>query len=183
MRWTFYYKNFFMKKIILSVIISVSAWVSLFGQEVNQRVFDEKSQTDILVGVCTRDGLLGCAFAEDYHIEYPMYKPNDTVVAQIKGLIGDLRCVIVLGTWCGDSKEQVPRFFKIIDQASVKFDKLEIYCVDRQKEAPGMDIKTTYNIEKVPTFIFYRDETEIGRIIETPKTTLEKDMLEIISVK
>ncbi len=172
-----------MKKIILSVIISVSAWVSLFGQEVSQRVFDEKSQTDILVGVCTRDGLLGCAFAEDYNIEYPMYKPNDTLVARFKDLIGELRCVIVLGTWCGDSKEQVPRFFKILDQAGAVFDNLEIFCVDRQKEAPGLDIKAIYNIEKVPTFIFYRDDIEIGRIIETPKVSLENDMLEIFSVK
>jgi len=166
-----------MKKIILSVIISLSALLSLFGQETNKRVFDEKSQTEILVGTCTRDGLLGCAFAEDYNIEYPMYKPNDTVVAQIKDMIGGLKCVIVLGTWCGDSKEQVPRFFKILDQTGAVFDNLEIFCVDRQKEAPGLEIKTTYNIEKVPTFIFFRDDTEIGRIIETPKTTLESDML------
>ena len=172
-----------MKKIILSVIISLSALLSLFGQETNKRVFDEKSQTEILVGTCTRDGLLGCAFAEDYNIEYPMYKPNDTVVAQIKDMIGGLKCVIVLGTWCGDSKEQVPRFFKILDQTGAVFDNLEIFCVDRQKEAPGLEIKTTYNIEKVPTFIFFRDGTEIGRIIETPKVSLENDMLEIFSVK
>ena len=172
-----------MKKIFFAVFISFAGFASLFGQEMNKRAFDEKSQTEILVGACTRDGLLGCAFAEDYNTEYPAYKPNDTVVTQLKNRIGDLRCVIILGTWCGDSKEQVPRFLKIIDQTGAKFDKLEIFCVDRTKEAPGMEIKTTYNIEKVPTFIFYRNDTEIGRIIETPKATLEKDLLEIISVK
>jgi len=172
-----------MKKIILSVIICVTVIANLFGQETCQRVYDEKSQTDILVGACTRDGILGCAFAEDYNIEYPAYQPVDSVVAQLKSRIGGLKCVIVLGTWCGDSKEQVPRFFKIIDQTGASFNKLQLYCVNRQKEAPGMELKTTYNIEKVPTFIFFRDETEIGRIIETPKTILEKDMLEIILVK
>lgn len=169
-----------MKKIILSVVISVAALANLFAQEMCQRVYDEKSQTDILVGACTREGILGCAFAEDYNIEYPAYQPVDSIVKQLKNRIGGLKCVIVLGTWCGDSKEQVPRFFKIIDQTGASFNKLQLYCVDRQKEAPGMEIKTTYNIEKVPTFIFYRDDTEIGRIIETPKTTLEKDLLDII---
>jgi len=172
-----------MKKIFFAVFVSFAGLASLLGQEINQRVFDEKSQAEILVGTCTRDGLLGCAFAEDYNIEYPMYKPNDTVLAQLKNLTGELNCVIVLGTWCGDSKEQVPRFFKILDQSGTKFDKLEIYCFDRQKEAPGMDIKTRFQIEKVPTFIFFRNDAEIGRIIETPKVSLENDMLEIFSVK
>ncbi len=166
-----------MKKIILSVLISVTFFANLFAQDVCNRVYDEKSQTDILVGVCSREGLLGCAFTEDYAIEYPMYKPNDTALAQLKSLIGDIRCVIVLGTWCGDSKEQIPRFLKIIDQSGVSFDKLEIVCVDRQKEAPGMDIKSNFDIEKVPTFIFFRNDQEIGRIIETPQSTLEADML------
>lgn len=163
------------------IILSGVFFTRLFAQEFNQRVMDEKSQTDILVGVCTRDGLLGCAFAEDYNIEYPSYKPNDTLVAQVKNLIGGVRCVIVLGTWCGDSKEQVPRFLKIIDQTGVNFDKLDFYCVDRQKVAPGMELKTTYNIEKVPTFIFYRNDKEIGRIIETPQISLEKDLYDILA--
>ncbi|HOV10175.1 MAG TPA: thioredoxin family protein [Bacteroidales bacterium] len=169
-----------MKKIILSVLIMVTFFADLLAQEMCQRVFDEKSQKDILVGACTREGILACAFAEDYTIEYPAYQPVDSIVSQLKNLIGGLKCVIVLGTWCGDSKEQVPRFFKILDQAGDVFDKLEIFCVDRQKEVPGMEIKTNYNIEKVPTFIFFRDDTEIGRIVETPKTTLEKDLLDII---
>lgn len=179
----FLFKITIMKKIILSVLISVTFFANLFGQEICQRLYDEKSETDILVGACTRENILGCAFVEDYNIEYPAYKPVDSIVQQLKDLIGSVNCVIVLGTWCGDSKEQVPRFFRIIDQTGVSFNKLQIYCVDRQKEAPGMEIKTTYNIEKVPTFIFFRGDAEIGRIVETPKTTLEKDLLDILLKK
>jgi len=177
-----FYLNF-MTKIVNSLFMLFAVIFNLSAQEQCQRIFDEKSQTDILVGTCNRDGLLTCVFAEDYNIEYPSYQPNDTVVEQIRGLIGDVRCVIVLGTWCGDSKEQVPRFLKILDQAKVNFKELEILCVDRKKEAPGMDINTKYNIEKVPTFIFYRNDTELGRIIETPQVTLEKDLLKIVSMK
>ncbi len=168
-------------KILLSYFI-LSALIinNLRAQEFNRSVLDEKSQMMILVGQCNREGLLGCAFAEDYNIEYPSYKPNDTVVEQLKNRIGGVKCVIVLGTWCGDSKEQVPRFLKIIDQSGVNFDKLEFYCVDRQKEAPGLEIKTTFTIEKVPTFIFYRNDKEVGRIIETPQVSLEKDLLDIL---
>ncbi|HOY32172.1 MAG TPA: thioredoxin family protein [Bacteroidales bacterium] len=172
-----------MKKNFFIIMFFLGGLGILSGQETCQRVFDEKSQTDILFGTCSREALLSCAFAEDYTIEYQSYQPNDTVLGRLKQLVSGVKCVIVLGTWCGDSKEQVPRFLKIIDQTGKSFDKLEIVCVDRKKEAPGTDVKTIYSIEKVPTFIFYRNDTEAGRIIETPRVTLEKDMLEIISLK
>jgi len=35
-------------------------------------------------------------------------------------------------------------------------------------------------IEKIPTFIFIMNGKEIGRIIESPNESLEKDMLKII---
>jgi hypothetical protein len=36
-------------------------------------------------------------------------------------------------------------------------------------------------VEKVPTFIFYRSDREIGRIVENPKTGLLEDTIEILS--
>ena len=36
------------------------------------------------------------------------------------------------------------------------------------------------NIERVPTFIIYRGEKEIGRIVETPKKSLERDLWNIV---
>jgi len=162
------------------VVLSLSGNI-IMAQDVNKKMFDEKSQKNILVGICTREGLLSCPFAEDYYLEYPAYKPDEAVLNEFKGLFSEISCVLVLGTWCGDSKEQVPRFFKILDLSETQFESFEIFCVDRNKEAEGMDVKTKCNIEKVPTFIFYKGEKEIGRIIETPVNSLEKDMLEILS--
>jgi hypothetical protein len=39
----------------------------------------------------------------------------------------------------------------------------------------------TLNIERVPTFIFLKNKVEAGRIIETPVTSLEQDMLNILT--
>ncbi len=91
--------------------------------------------------------------------------------------------MIVLGTWCGDSKEKVPRFLKILDLLGTTFDDLKLIAVDREKTAPDMDVKGKYLIEKVPTFIFYKGDVEIGRITETPKVALEKDLFFILNTK
>ena len=58
-------------------------------------------------------------------------------------------------------------------------EKLTLIGVSREKkglsnEAEGLDI------EFVPTFIFYKDGKEIGRIVETPAESLEKDLLKIV---
>ena len=59
------------------------------------------------------------------------------------------------------------------------FEKTTLINVDKNKKGKRDEIEGLA-IELVPTIIFYKDEKEIGRIIETPKDTLEKDMLDIL---
>ena len=53
-------------------------------------------------------------------------------------------------------------------------------AVDRTKEEPKAEVEG-YEIEYVPTLIFYREQKEIGRIIETPELSLEEDILAILN--
>jgi hypothetical protein len=39
------------------------------------------------------------------------------------------------------------------------------------------------DIQRVPTFIFYKNNIEAGRIIENPETSLEQDMVKILTGK
>ncbi|MEI6123154.1 MAG: thioredoxin family protein [Bacteroidota bacterium] len=172
-----------MKKFIFALLISMVCFTQTKAQDMNKRVFDDKSQTDIIVDNCTREGILSCDFVNDYNAEYPAYKPNATVLDSLKSLLNDISCVIVLGTWCGDSKEQVPRFYKISDLLGNPFIAISLIGVDREKVAPAINVKEKYAIELVPTFIFYRNNTEIGRIIESPKTSIEQDLLNMVKAK
>jgi thiol-disulfide isomerase/thioredoxin len=85
-----------------------------------------------------------------------------------------------LGTWCGDSKEQVPRFIRILDELKYKTGKISFLCVDRQFKDEKI-IVGNREIEKVPTIIIYRKKKNLGKIIEIPMLSLEKDLLEILS--
>jgi thiol-disulfide isomerase/thioredoxin len=88
--------------------------------------------------------------------------------------------LVFLGTWCGDSKREVPRFLRVVDAAGIPMDRITLHALDRKKTSPdGTEVR--YRIERVPTFIFLKKETEIGRIVETPKTTLEGDILTILA--
>lgn len=87
-----------------------------------------------------------------------------------------------MGSWCSDSQREVPRFYRIMDDAGITNDKIELISVNREKKVPGMDINNL-RIERVPTFIIYDGIKELGRIIETPAETLEKDLLRILAKK
>ncbi|MGA2298573.1 MAG: hypothetical protein ABSG15_13590, partial [FCB group bacterium] len=58
-------------------------------------------------------------------------------------------------------------------------DKIDLYGVDRQKQEPT-GTATLYKLEKVPTMIIFAGESEIGRIVETPKKSWDEDIVDII---
>jgi len=93
--------------------------------------------------------------------------------------LDNIRIKIVLGTWCPDSRREVPRFLKIIESLGYSKEYITYIGVDIHKDGPVDDFESL-NIERVPTFIIYRNKNELGRIVEYPETSLEKDMLDII---
>jgi thiol-disulfide isomerase/thioredoxin len=111
---------------------------------------------------------------------YKRYFPNDSIINQIKEFPYELKVLVFMGTWCDDSKNEVPKFFKISQALQFHENQVKLIAVDRNKHCDSIDI-SSYKIELVPTFIFYKNEKEIGRIIESPKETLEKDLLKIMN--
>jgi hypothetical protein len=88
-----------------------------------------------------------------------------------------------MGTWCGDSKQEVPRMIKILLAAGMGTSNLSIIAVgngaDMYKKSPqGEEIGL--NIKRVPTLIVYEKKKEIGRFIEYPVVSIEKDLLRIL---
>ena len=151
-----------------------------FSQDVNKVEYSERVGSMILIGECNRDAFTMEPFQEWYDFEYEEYTPEQSVIKKLTKSINDvLRIKIVMGSWCSDSQREVPRFYRIMDEAGIPDEKVELLSVNRDKVVPGMDI-SALKIERVPTFIIYDGIKELGRIIETPAETLEKDFLGIL---
>ena len=92
----------------------------------------------------------------------------------------DITIKIILGTWCPDSRREVPRFMRVIGAWQFPVQKITFIGVDDAKQSPvGEYLKL--DIRRVPTFIIYKNNIEAGRIIENPTTSLEQDMVNILS--
>jgi hypothetical protein len=107
------------------------------------------------------------------------YKPDaETIKALEQVNSNNLIFKVYLGTWCEDSQIHVPAFLVV---AAILNWKYELIGVNREKECP-FEKKNCKNwdITKLPTIVVYQDQTEKGRIIETPELSVEKDLLKIL---
>ncbi len=107
------------------------------------------------------------------------YKPKEKWMDSLRTLQqrGDLRLQLFLGSYCPDSKKWVPRFYGL--KEFLPIGSVEIISVDTSKKDKNGLWKAS-KLEKIPTFIFYDGENEVGRIVEKPKGRLEKYLFRIL---
>ena len=131
----------------------------------------------IFTGVSNREILTSEVYQEWYQQYYYDYDPSNRVLQDLE-IPESLHIDIVLADWCSDSRREVPRFFKVLDVWGYTGE-VPLYFVDKNKKDPA-GLTTKWYIEKVPTIIFSIEGEEIGRIVETPDKSLEKDLRNIL---
>jgi tetratricopeptide (TPR) repeat protein len=141
----------------------------------------------ILYGIVTKETLTSAPFDKWYVANYDAYQPNAETIAAAKKLnTKDISIEIFFGTWCGDSRREVPRFMKLLDEISFPRQNIKIiglggrdslYKQSPQKEDIGK------GVYRVPVFIVYKNGVEINRINEFPVFSLEKDLYAILGNK
>lgn len=154
--------------------------LSTFSQ-INQEIEDTQHKQIILIDQVDKAGFLMDNYKTWFTMEYESYKPNLLVMDSLKsGLaqVGKIKILVFMATWCHDSREQMPRFLKIIEPLT-DFVEVEIFALDEFKTCPSKDI-SAFEIERVPTFLFYKDDTIIGKIIESPNESIEADFLKML---
>lgn len=150
-------------------------------------IFDSLGQSERnLSGICHRDSLLKEPYSSWFQANYDNYQPISSAMGQLSKL--DLRGYsidIFFGTWCGDSRRDVPRFFKIVDQlkaANMPIKLIAVESGERYKQSPGGET-IGRSIYRVATFIVMKNGKEVNRITEHPVTSLEHDLLQILGGK
>jgi len=156
-----------------------------FSQSINKSTVDTKGRKKLL-GVVNKEGLTQAPFNDWFVKNYDDYLQNDKVIEQLKKSLKGYKITVFLGTWCGDSKREVPRFYRVLEAANFSKSNLKVIALDNEtkmyKKSPGGEEKGL-KIHRVPTFIFYKNDKEVNRIVERPKETLEKDILHITTGK
>lgn len=141
-----------------------------------------KPQQTMIVGKFTKEDLLKGDFASWFNKGYDSYEPSKEALEVIKKNISEYEIIGFLGTWCPDSRREVPMFFKLLDEAGYDLSKLTMVGVTRNKSTPE-NHEAGYDLERVPTFIFMKDGKEVNRYVEYPVESIEADVAKIVSGK
>lgn len=135
------------------------------------------------VGTVTEERLL--TRVPDYAQLKSQYAPDLSVLEMMQTYVrpGD-RVEVYMGTWCVDSQREVPKFLRIVGDLRTQFAvdlPVTYFALDRSKQKPA-ELIAGKSVDKVATFIYYRDGHELGRIVEKPTSPqFEDDLLAIVA--
>jgi tetratricopeptide (TPR) repeat protein len=140
--------------------------------------------SDKLLGVCSENDLRKAPFDTWYVKNYDDYLPNQNIISQLKSIpLSNWQIKIFFGTWCGDTKRELPRMMKVLETIHFPKNNISLIAVDNKEEAykqsPSHEEKGM-SIYRVPTFVFYEKNKEIARINEISVESLERDLLSIL---
>lgn len=161
-----------MKKILL--LLCMCSIFTTYGQV-------KEDLNGNLIGPLQKNDFLKGKYKSWFTQNYNDYTPNEKILKKIKKKIRNVTVKSFIGTWCHDSERELPRFYKIME--SIEFDvtkNFQMIGITRGKKTPN-NLQKGYNIKQTPTFIFYKDNKEIGRYIEHSKKSIEKDILKILT--
>lgn len=140
------------------------------------------SSQSMIVGKFTREDLQKEPYATWFNKGYEEYTPSAEAIAAIKKNISEYEIVGFVGTWCPDSRREIPKLFKILNEAGYDLSKLTMVGVTRNKNTPE-NLEEGYNMHRVPTFIFMKDGKEVNRFVEYAAESTEADIAKIVSGK
>jgi thiol-disulfide isomerase/thioredoxin len=168
-----------MKKIALAALALFTGY-AVFAQ---QEVTVEAGGTKIIRGFMSRQELSTDSSFKWFAENQKGYTPDQNALNNLKANKDSINFVVFGGTWCGDTKYILPKFFSLTDAAGFSQDRITMVGVDRSKKTI-QHLAEAFNVVNVPTIIVMKNGTEVGRVVEYGKYGLyDKELAEILSRK
>src|ERR1700716_2589320 len=110
----------------------------------------------ILKGLISRDMLENDTAFKWFHDNQAGYLPAAEDVAILREKRSQLQFLVFGATWSDDSRHILPKFFSLVDAASLSPDQVTLIGVDRAKKTTH-HLSEEMHITQVPTFIILKN--------------------------
>lgn len=109
------------------------------------------------------------------------YTPDQNALQLLRTNRDSINIIAFGGTWCGDTKYILPKFFVLADAAGLSQDHITLLGVDHSKKTI-QHMSEVFGITNVPTIIVMKNGKELGRVVEYGHTGIfDKDLAEILA--
>ena len=167
-------------RLIMMLVISLMAGSGVVAQSL--QLFTEKpddKEKKFLYGILTKQQVTENPDFPWYAENAKYAKPQPDVVEAIKAGKSKAEIVMFIGTWCHDTQQLLPKYFKSLEAAEFSDEQLLIIGTDRAKHTLS-NMHKVFNVHTVPTVIVLQDGKEVGRVSEYGETGLvDKELADI----
>ena len=128
-------------------LLQITFFVFLISCSANEKIENKNNQ------------YRGSIEIEELFYEYPIFKKgyDDYVPLQLNTVkYDDINVVVFFGTWCHDSKRELPKALKIFNKIGINDENIELVAVGLDKKEP-LGRATKLNLIYTPTIIFFRE--------------------------
>lgn len=119
---------------------------------------------------------------EGWQEEYDNFVVENDLIQEFRSAMENQDTVVEVyfAFWCPDCKRELTRFLKIMDMAKMDLQNVTFYEVERKNSSEQKYYFEEKQVASIPTFILTTGEKEKGRIVESTKTGLAEDLIEIL---
>jgi thiol-disulfide isomerase/thioredoxin len=168
-----------MKQILIAAFVIFSVQIASAQTEITR----EANGTKVVKGFMTKQELATDSAFTWYAENQKGYTPDQNALQLLRANRDSINIVAFGGTWCGDTKYILPKFFVLADAAGLSPDRVTMLGVDRSKKTI-QHLSEAFGITNVPTLIVMKNGKEVGRVVEYGHTGLfDKDLAEILGKK
>src|SRR5215212_11873652 len=168
-----------MRKLFIAVLILISAG-SVFAQT---EISKDASGNKIIKGFMTKQDLATDSSFAWFAKNAEGYIPEQNALQALRSNKDSINIIAFGGTWCGDTKFVLPKFFVLTDAAGMSQDRITLIGVDRSKKTI-QHLSEAFGITNVPTIIIMKNGKEMGRVVEYGHYGMfDKELGEILSKK
>ena len=123
--------------ILLAIII---ATIQINSQDY-KIIPDEKNGEPLILGYCPASLIIDSLFKDTKTTEYDNYQPDFETLDILEGKLEDVTITIIFRSTCSDSREQLPRLFKILNELNYDVNSITLIGVNREKQGLSNEAK------------------------------------------
>jgi len=119
----------------------------------------------VLRGLITRADIQNDTAFSWFNKNYNLGRPDANAVTAFKQHANDFQMLIFAGTWCPDTQNLLPQFYRLADASGYADSSITLIGVDNDKTTFD-NLHKTFHLVDVPTFIVMKNGKEVGRVVE-----------------
>ena len=176
-------KKFFAFLFISINFFSCKAQNSLTKNQVTLQAYEISYDKDdkVLRGLLKRADIENDTAFKWFKQNYKLGAPDISAVEAFKKHTKDFQMIVFGGTWCEDTQNLLPQFYRLTDASGYNDSDITLIGVDRAKTTLD-HLHNAFHIINVPTFIVMKDGKEVGRVVEYGESgEMVKELGKIVS--